>query len=492
MSVRAYKVASPANVGKEARVVALLPFWRVALGDVTRFAYRNFTLQGLSVPKRFSLKTMNLSTPLSARHVNSVWVQAYGALTAWEVRVQDAFRSRVAGSTMDDFTRVTLYRVNQYRAWFREGFTLPMWVDPVTGELTHQKQGASVQWVVPERFMRLARHVAKHSIKRQPLPIFTRVNTMLMDGNVAKLEQSNTTHDAWLRVSTLTKGKPVLIPLKLSKYAKKRAGEWNNGAQITVHGDTVRVTLTKTLPDAQPRTEGDTIGLDWGLVNLFTDSRGNQYGQTLYTWLKERDKELTTLTRNLQQHRIKPKQSTRYNNLNRRIREHVKNEVGRILNRLTQQNIKTLAVENLDFRHGGLSPQLNRILTRAGRGAIRTKLKDLTETHGVTITPINPAYTSQQCSNCGWVAKQNRTTQQTFHCTKCHKKLNADVNAARNIKGRSLNGTAWLYVKREKIREELLVRYHKHNACDTPTTVGLVEHPSTTGALNSTQPHTIR
>ena len=43
------------------------------------------------------------------------------------------------------------------------------------------------------------------------------------------------------------------------------------------------------------------------------------------------------------------------------------------------------------------------------------------------------AYTSQTCSRCGNIDKENRQTQETFVCTKCGVKLNADHNAAINI-----------------------------------------------------------
>lgn len=59
---------------------------------------------------------------------------------------------------------------------------------------------------------------------------------------------------------------------------------------------------------------------------------------------------------------------------------------------------------------------------------------------GITVKYINPAYTSQMCSNpnCGHVDKDNRKTQSGFECLKCGYKLNADYNASVNI-ARSTN-----------------------------------------------------
>ena len=51
---------------------------------------------------------------------------------------------------------------------------------------------------------------------------------------------------------------------------------------------------------------------------------------------------------------------------------------------------------------------------------------------------INPAYTSQQCSHCGHVDKHNRESQAVFVCQVCGMRMNADVNAAINIRERGI------------------------------------------------------
>ena len=51
---------------------------------------------------------------------------------------------------------------------------------------------------------------------------------------------------------------------------------------------------------------------------------------------------------------------------------------------------------------------------------------------------INPAYTSQQCSHCGHVDKHNRESQAVFVCQSCGMHMNADVNAAINIRERGI------------------------------------------------------
>ena len=52
---------------------------------------------------------------------------------------------------------------------------------------------------------------------------------------------------------------------------------------------------------------------------------------------------------------------------------------------------------------------------------------------GIAVVYVKPQHTSQRCSKCGHIAKENRPDQATFVCEKCGYEMNADLNAARNI-----------------------------------------------------------
>jgi IS605 OrfB family transposase len=52
---------------------------------------------------------------------------------------------------------------------------------------------------------------------------------------------------------------------------------------------------------------------------------------------------------------------------------------------------------------------------------------------GVPLVYVDPAYTSQQCSECGHIDRKNRVDQATFACRACGFLTNADDNASHNI-----------------------------------------------------------
>ncbi|WP_442945815.1 RNA-guided endonuclease InsQ/TnpB family protein [Nonomuraea sp. LPB2021202275-12-8] len=60
---------------------------------------------------------------------------------------------------------------------------------------------------------------------------------------------------------------------------------------------------------------------------------------------------------------------------------------------------------------------------------------------GVAVLHVDPAHTSQACSACGHIDKNNRPDQARFACTSCGFAEHADVNAARNIASRGV--TSW-------------------------------------------------
>lgn len=72
---------------------------------------------------------------------------------------------------------------------------------------------------------------------------------------------------------------------------------------------------------------------------------------------------------------------------------------------------------------------LNREKQKTSWGVI----KQMLEYKACEVILVNPAFTSQTCSECGVEDKRSRTSQSKFKCVACCHAQNADLNAARNI-----------------------------------------------------------
>ncbi|MGC9221238.1 MAG: RNA-guided endonuclease InsQ/TnpB family protein [Solirubrobacteraceae bacterium] len=78
--------------------------------------------------------------------------------------------------------------------------------------------------------------------------------------------------------------------------------------------------------------------------------------------------------------------------------------------------------------------KLNRMIHASLWGRVERRSADKTAASGTAeLRRVNPAYTSQQCPQCGHTTPKNRESQADFRCVNCGHQQHADINAARNI-----------------------------------------------------------
>ena len=388
------------------------------------------------------IKTYAVQTPLSARYVQTCYKQTLETYSSWLTSLEDKVRSILVGSSIvDDHFLATCYRINKLHLWHHSSVELN-WHQTKDGELLvpSKTYKANVTLPVSSDILFFMRKLIKRARKCIRFPQLKRVKTLKLDENVAVLEVSkNASHfDYFLKLSTLQKGKPIYLPLKRNPYLDDclKKGERLPFVQVRLTDKTCTISAIVGYDKAPLRSSTESIGLDFGMVAMFTTSDGEHHGLSSFTKLKIWDEELLALTKDLQQQSIRLSTNERYNQLQQRIKSYFKNEIGRILNKLAKKNVGIFVVEKLDFRAAGLSKQMNRLIGRTYRSVVTAKLARLEEQYGIQIIAVNPAYTSQECSRCHYVSRDNRKTQKDFVCQHCHFSCNADVNAGRVINQR--------------------------------------------------------
>ncbi len=163
----------------------------------------------------------------------------------------------------------------------------------------------------------------------------------------------------------------------------------------------------------------------------------------------------------------------RWAELRRKIKAAVKTEIGRAVNLLLKElpllNHVVIILEDLSEMDASGARRSKRgrfDLSVWARGELQDHIKRDLEWLGGRVAYVVPDYTSQKCSECGCVDKDNRHGK-VFHCKRCGYTDHADVNAAKNIKERffdeEINQLAKKYswnknLRREKIKELLLQR----------------------------------
>lgn len=389
-----------------------------------------------------AIETYAVQTPLSARYVQTCYKQTLEAYSSWLTKLEDTVRSFLGNSSIiDEHFLATCYRINKLHLWYHSDAELN-WHQTKDGDLlvpskTHK---ANVTLPVSPDILFFMRKLIKRARKCIRFPQLKHVKTLKLDEKVAVLEVSkHATHfDYFLKLSTLQKRKPIYLPLKRNPYLDEclQKGERLPFVQVRLTDKTCTISAIVGYDKAPLRSSTESIGLDFGMVAMFTTSDGERHGLSSFTKLKIWDEELLALTKELQRQSIKLSTNKRYVQLQRRIKSYFKNEISRILNKLAKKNVGIFVVEKLDFRAAGLSKRMNRLIGRTYRAFVKAKLARLTEQYGIQIIEVNPAYTSQECSRCHYVSKDNRKTQKDFVCRHCHYSCNADVNAGRVINQR--------------------------------------------------------
>ena len=396
-----------------------------------------------------------IQTPLSARYVQTCYKQTLEIHSSWLTKLEDMVRSLLGNSSIvDELFLTTCYRINKAHLWHHSSVDLK-WHQTSDGQLLvpSKSHNANITLPVSSDILFFMRKLIKRARKCIRFPQLKRIKTLKLDEKVAVLEVSKTaTHfDYFLKLSTLHKGKPIYLPLKRNPYLDEclQKGERLPFVQVRITDKTCTISAIVGYDKAPLRPSTESIGLDFGMVSMFTTSDGERHGLSSFTKLKIWDKELLELSQNLQKQSIKFSTNERYVQLQKRIKSYFKNEICRILNKLANKNVGIFAVEHLDFRAAGMSKQMNRLIGRTYRSVVKAKLSRLEEQYGIQIIAVNPAYTSQECSRCHYVSQHNRKTQKDFVCQHCHFSCNADVNAGRVInQRRSLMLEFPVYAKR--------------------------------------------
>jgi len=273
--------------------------------------------------------------------------------------------------------------------------------------------------------------------------------------NVVKLEASqDSTYDYWLIISTLEKGQPVAVPVKLSAYHKAaltdpkthQGKKLNTGVQLNKRDGVWWLTLsydeevtTQTVPGAS------VIGIDVGIANFVTTSTGKQYG-SFHKDLRARHKRDRAKRRRkaklracLKKKGVKKLPSTSSRTGQKLIR-HVKHEINHAVN----QCFTDPEHEGVQFAYEQLSVASMRFKARAQNAYLRAsnlahiprQIHWNSQKRGVLATPVSSAYSSQECSVCHYTDRKNRPDQRTFRCQVCGFEAHADHNAAINLSRR--------------------------------------------------------
>jgi len=246
--------------------------------------------------------------------------------------------------------------------------------------------------------------------------------SMTLDERFIEVQASGNSFDFWIKVATLDRGHPLLIPANRYAYLNTYLADWelvSGGRLIRQQGPWfLMLTFEKQVSE---RKAGKVKSADIGYRKLAVTSDAEVMGEQLPELIEKADR--------------KQKYSRGYDRAKTEIKRYINHE----LKKLFDHEVATLVMEELkrlkDSKRGVWSRSVNRRFEFWIYGQALKRVKELCEVAGVQRPLVPPAYTSQTCPLCGQAERLNRQGER-FTCRQCGLSHDADYVGALNILSR--------------------------------------------------------
>ena len=230
------------------------------------------------------------------------------------------------------------------------------------------------------------------------------------------------------------------------RYPKKDGWKFNSALVGIDYKDRIYITLVYTnkapekmeLPKDPEELAVITAGYDRGTRNPIADSEKNKQDSKESSAVKRR----YAYDRKTCQEKGTRSAHRRLKALKGREARFVRN-VNHCMSKGIASNPKKVHVlENLSGmnelkRKGESGKKTRTLLSSWSYSQLEYDIRYKDQALGKYTEFVDPAYTSQKCSNCGSIDKNARHKGE-YHCRKCGMRMQSDVNAAKNIKNRWL------------------------------------------------------
>jgi putative transposase len=176
-----------------------------------------------------------------------------------------------------------------------------------------------------------------------------------------------------------------------------------------------------------------SIGIDVGLEKFAALSDGVFIDNPRF--FRKEEKALAKSQRKLFKQPKGSKERCRAKKVISRVHERIRNRRHNFVHQLSRKLVNendVLIVEKLNTKNMLLNRCLAKSISDASWTQFRSVLTNKAESAGRILLSVNPAYTSQDCSACGFRAKKPLKERWHF-CPNCGLSLDRDTNAAINI-----------------------------------------------------------
>jgi IS605 OrfB family transposase len=318
-----------------------------------------------------------------------------------------------------------------------------------------------------------------------------------LDQEMYSIKYDKNTNKTYIYIASTTKNKRIQIELK-SPYSYSK----NGNIQIVFLKDKKCIEIHKSIKIKPKKNKRPVnfLGLDKGYSTLMSCSDHTEYGVNIgkeFTKEAERinkrnsnrnpyfnkrtemrneiktlDVQIDNTKDGIQKIRLIQRKKSIEKKLERFEQQHIGNknydkqhnktishlestinyEIKKMIN---QTGVTHLVIEDLSFVNN-MSPhkgkKFNRQVSSWLKGTLDERIEYICELNNVTVFKVNPAYTSQYCAQCGAKIERSGTHNEIATCPHCGK-MNANINAAKEILLRLFDDEITLYTPYKKVKE---------------------------------------
>ncbi|MFF3606833.1 RNA-guided endonuclease InsQ/TnpB family protein [Streptomyces sp. NPDC002463] len=277
----------------------------------------------------------------------------------------------------------------------------------------------------------LGRPGAKRRVKAESKPVTFRPQAAQpYDDRCLSWQYDARTVSIWTTAGRLKNVRFVCSPDALTMLREHRRGE----SDLIERDGVFYLVAVCDIPEPEVYEPVGFVGVDPGIVNIATASTGyraagrglNRYRKRQLALCKKLQAKGTKSARRLLKKRAR-KEARHTAGVNHVISKKIvttaeRTGCGIALEDLT--GIRSRVRHRKDQRTSLHSWSFHQLATFVEYKARRA---------GVPLVYADPAYTSQQCSQCGHIDRKNRVDQATFACRSCGALMHADDNASHNL-----------------------------------------------------------
>lgn len=200
------------------------------------------------------------------------------------------------------------------------------------------------------------------------------------------------------------------------------------------------ISIVCDIPEQEPEFFEKVLGVDFGIVNIATDSDGEVFsGKTVEEnrlWHQKRRAILQKKGTKASRKRLRKLSGRQH-----RFQTWVNHNISKQLVSKAKRTQSAIALEDLKGIRKGVTArkgQRNK-LHNWSFGQLRQFVTYKALMYGVSLVTVDPRNTSRTCPECGCVDKKNRKSQESFSCIDCGHSGMADHIAAINIAKVAIN-----------------------------------------------------